>query len=292
MSGLIAGATLMVFVLWVGFVLLALPEERGSWADSIGSLFSGLAFVGVVAAIFLQREELILQRQELKDSRTELRRSAEANEEHASQMANQVYELRREADSNEQARVLQRRDQFLTARLNATTALLQACHTRNDYSPNPEGNSFRRDAQLKEIIKLQQELAILKCEVRLPRLTPRWDKSVEAHAIHEYLVETFGLLFDQYVSPSSSPETRKNIPMSPVFSAREDLVVLRIRIRHSHPMIAKEIEPLITRTIKTDEEAKDWVAGIVNVTLAETNPAWQIPEWYRESRRRAAAAKR
>jgi hypothetical protein len=289
-SAYIAVATAFVVLVWIFFVLLATPDERGSWADVIGSLFSGLAFVGVVAAIFLQREELKVQRQELKETKEELRRSAEANEEHASQMARQVTELESQSQHNQEQSMLQRRDQFLTARINATVALLQACHTRNDYSPNPDGNVFRREMQLKEITKLQQELAILKCEVRLPRLTPSWNKSVEAHAIHEYLVEIFGALFDQYVSPSSSPETRKNISMSAVLSAREDLVVLRVRIRRSHPMIANQLEPLIARNIMKDEDAKVWVADIVNRTLAVTNPAWQIPEWYSRRNRPAATA--
>lgn len=50
-------------------------ENRGTFGDMFGavnSLFSGLAFVGVVFAILLQRNELVLQRKELKFTRDEL----------------------------------------------------------------------------------------------------------------------------------------------------------------------------------------------------------------------------
>lgn len=71
--------------------------NAGQVGDSFGvvnSLFSGLAFAGIIVAIFLQRQELIhqreelkltraelvLQREELKLTRAELQRSAEAQE--------------------------------------------------------------------------------------------------------------------------------------------------------------------------------------------------------------------
>jgi len=50
--------------------------EKGTFGDMFGSvnaLFSGLAFVGVIVAILLQRVELKLQREELVQTREELR---------------------------------------------------------------------------------------------------------------------------------------------------------------------------------------------------------------------------
>ncbi|PKN35628.1 MAG: hypothetical protein CVU61_02060 [Deltaproteobacteria bacterium HGW-Deltaproteobacteria-19] len=49
--------------------------QRGTFGDMFGAvnaLFSGLAFAGVIYAIFLQRKELILQREELQLTRKEL----------------------------------------------------------------------------------------------------------------------------------------------------------------------------------------------------------------------------
>jgi hypothetical protein len=59
------------------------PGRQGQFGDlfgSINALFSGLAFAGVVVAIFLQRHELKLQHSELAESRRELQRSATAQE--------------------------------------------------------------------------------------------------------------------------------------------------------------------------------------------------------------------
>jgi hypothetical protein len=60
--------------------------ERGAFGDMFGAvntLFSGLAFVGVIYAIFLQSQELELQRKELELTRNELSKSASAQAEQA-----------------------------------------------------------------------------------------------------------------------------------------------------------------------------------------------------------------
>lgn len=66
---------------WVGTILVvpkfySAPENAGSFGDMFGSinaLFSGLAFVGVILAILLQKKELALQREELVATRDELK---------------------------------------------------------------------------------------------------------------------------------------------------------------------------------------------------------------------------
>jgi hypothetical protein len=64
-------------------------SERGTFGDMFGAvntLFSGLAFAGVIYAIFLQSQELELQRKELELTRTELSKSAAAQQEQAKLM--------------------------------------------------------------------------------------------------------------------------------------------------------------------------------------------------------------
>ena len=83
---------LVVFALWLGAPMVGLYffgswVERGQFGDLFGSvnaLFSGLAFAGLIYAIFLQgqqlslqREELRLQREEMAASRKELARQAD-----------------------------------------------------------------------------------------------------------------------------------------------------------------------------------------------------------------------
>lgn len=67
--------------------------ERGTFGDMFGAvnaLFSGLAFGGVIFAILMQRRELELQRHELELTKNELTRSADAQQQTASLLAEQV----------------------------------------------------------------------------------------------------------------------------------------------------------------------------------------------------------
>jgi uncharacterized membrane protein YciS (DUF1049 family) len=64
-------------------------SDRGTFGDMFGAvntLFSGLAFAGVIYAIFLQRKELELQREELSLTRNELSKSASAQAKQVEQM--------------------------------------------------------------------------------------------------------------------------------------------------------------------------------------------------------------
>jgi hypothetical protein len=82
---LISIAVVLIQVLVGILVYLLLPNwsDRANFGDMFGAvstLFSGLAFAGVIYAIFLQRRELELQRYELEMTREELKRSAQAQE--------------------------------------------------------------------------------------------------------------------------------------------------------------------------------------------------------------------
>lgn len=74
------GLVLFVLIGWSANIFLVPrfygnPEDAAAFGDMFGAvnaLFSGLAFVGVVVAILLQRKELELQRKELESTRLEL----------------------------------------------------------------------------------------------------------------------------------------------------------------------------------------------------------------------------
>ena len=90
------------------YISLGTWTERGTFGDMFGvvnSLFSGLAFAGVIYTIFLQHKELSLQREELTLTRQELSRSASAQE------------------KSEQALAAQARAATITARLAAANYL-------------------------------------------------------------------------------------------------------------------------------------------------------------------------
>lgn len=77
--------------------------ERGTFGDMFGAvntLFSGLAFAGIIYAIFLQHKELSLQRRELELTREELKRSAEAQEKSERALSDQANALLQTAKLN------------------------------------------------------------------------------------------------------------------------------------------------------------------------------------------------
>jgi len=86
---LILGATAIVFLLWGGGFLIIRYGLIGDWetraqaGDTFGgitSLFSGLAFAGLIVTLWMQRHELRLQRLELSETRAELSRQREVME--------------------------------------------------------------------------------------------------------------------------------------------------------------------------------------------------------------------
>jgi hypothetical protein len=66
-------AALIIYLIWP--ISEFSISKAGTFGDSFGaltSLFTGLGFVGLLATIFLQREELKLNRQELEETRKEI----------------------------------------------------------------------------------------------------------------------------------------------------------------------------------------------------------------------------
>lgn len=107
---------ILVFLGYFLVVRYVLPDwaESGQFGDMFGGLnafFSGLAFLGVIYAIFLQREELSLQRKELELTREELKRTAEAQEKSEKALSKQAASLK------------------VTAKLNGLSAILQHYNT-------------------------------------------------------------------------------------------------------------------------------------------------------------------
>lgn len=92
--------TILIGILWVGsWFLIDLnikePTDRGTFGDKFGainSLFSGLAFLGLIITLLFQKEELELQRQELAETRKELEGQKKEFEEQNKIMRRQSFE--------------------------------------------------------------------------------------------------------------------------------------------------------------------------------------------------------
>ena len=71
LAAILVIAVLIIF--WLSVTnLICKPEQQGQFGDMFGAantLFSGLAFAGIIYTIWLQRTELKLQRKELADTR-------------------------------------------------------------------------------------------------------------------------------------------------------------------------------------------------------------------------------
>ena len=123
----------LVLVIW-GFSLFIIPfvypklSDRALFGDSFGainSLFSGLAFAGIIYTILLQRKELALQRQELKGTRLELERSATAQEKSERQQRRQSENLK------------------ITAKLNALSTLVSYYTNVETKTKNSDGAKYK-----------------------------------------------------------------------------------------------------------------------------------------------------
>jgi hypothetical protein len=155
----------------VGILLIALLTPFRPLTTRIAiaeTLFSGLAFVGVVVAIFLQSEELGLQRKELTETREELRRAAEAQE------------------NNARAMKKQENQQFLTARLSALTSLLTGYETAAHVSPAKLRDIEMMILRLRSR-KLRQQISILSAEASFGFDAEGWSEDLEARAIVRHL---------------------------------------------------------------------------------------------------------
>jgi hypothetical protein len=103
--------TVQVIVGYLVYLKFSNWNERADFGEMFGAvntLFSGLAFAGVIYAVFLQRRELELQRYELEMTREELRRSAEAQE------------------KSEKALSVQAEMLILTSKLNALNSVVES----------------------------------------------------------------------------------------------------------------------------------------------------------------------
>ncbi len=91
----------IVLILWIlSWVLITIYLEewsnRGTFGDMFGainSLFSGLAFAGLLYTIYLQSKELSLQRQELQETRQELEGQKLQLEQQNENMKKQNFEI-------------------------------------------------------------------------------------------------------------------------------------------------------------------------------------------------------
>ena len=99
---LLIGLVLLVVFIWGVSAILILFyldnwSDRGTFGDLFGAvnaLFSGLAFVGLIYTILLQRKDLQFQKNEIALNRNELKKSAKAQEKSEEALHEQVNQMK------------------------------------------------------------------------------------------------------------------------------------------------------------------------------------------------------
>jgi hypothetical protein len=129
---------LVVLLSWWGaphilpHIVPALGRDNGQLYEAVASLFSALAFAGVIVTLFLQTDELKLQRKELKLNRIQLARQAEAQKQQALAQEHTAKAAKESAESAkrmyEQSALLQQ--EALLERLRKSHAIFTAAEAR------------------------------------------------------------------------------------------------------------------------------------------------------------------
>jgi hypothetical protein len=103
-AGLLLGIVTLAWVP-IAAVLFDLREADAVEAaySALEALFAGLAFLGLLSTLWMQRSELRLQRSELAQTREEMRRQAEAQEKSERALHAQAEALREEAERQQRA---------------------------------------------------------------------------------------------------------------------------------------------------------------------------------------------
>lgn len=145
---------IVVVIVWIAlgfypYKLLTTWSERGTFGDMFGaanSLFSALAFCGVIFTIYLQKKELGLQRMELIETRKELSRSAEAQEKSEKALNNQLKSM------------------TLTAKLNALNSLVSIFSEKAGEARTRSTTDYLKYSEKKEMFAGQIEQTLIEIE--------------------------------------------------------------------------------------------------------------------------------
>jgi hypothetical protein len=141
---------ILVFLVWTGSIVLHYYFSdfvKKSFNEisftGISSLFSALAFAGIIFTILLQRKELQLQRKELRETRKVLAKTATAQEASARQFERQSNNMK------------------MSAKLNAYNTLIENLNRTID-AMKPYSESSNRERRKKFIIERDNYISKVK----------------------------------------------------------------------------------------------------------------------------------
>jgi hypothetical protein len=235
----------LVIVLWTACLCLTLwamkpsqsrtLESLGQAGDlfgSVNSLFTGIAFVGLVYTVFLQHKQTDAIEQQLILQKDEASRQA--------------------------------REQFLTVRLNAQIAALQAqvAHCSMLHSDQNEIAANSRRTTIRDLGMAQIYIEILGFEAQLGFEGGAWTPSIEKESIRRYFlrsIQQFVAEWDDFEANSNRIATLKSMR-----GASEQFMTLAGLIRVKYPDIylqCKNVAELLNRDPVDPVPAIGWCRG-------------------------------
>ncbi len=218
-------------------------SRLGQFGDAFGAinaLFTGLALSGLVYTALLHHEQVQAQRQELQ------------------QQAH-------DSVANRQALSREQRELFLTARLNATVAMLQANEAMMGFTPVDD--EYARLQGLRETRKLKQQVSLLLCEARLG-FEADWSVAIERRAINDYLTTYFSELIYRCNIHHLDP---LSLFQAAVERERLEMGTFCEQIQSRHPSTAAQVIEFMDSlgSVKNREAAakhiEDFMRGVPNL---------------------------
>ena len=254
----------MVAVLWGSALCFPRSVALSERLNAVSTLFSGLAFVGIVSAIMLQREELGLQRQELRDTRAELARTATSQALGAEAMQKQVNQ------------------QFLTARLNAAIAHLQAVEARSSH-PSSARSVFEETEWRGQLRRAHQSISILRCEANRGFNAIPWEPQTEIRAIRDYVIEMFHG-YNARSLDATRTRGKPSVQLTTLIELAIEISFLSSSIRYRHPKAATAFDLVLANSPTAKEQSQSetnvedverWIQSAMATISDDANPNWQ-----------------
>jgi hypothetical protein len=230
LAAIAIAAILVVLVLWIISLLVPGTDLSGR-TTALGALFSGLAFALLIITLIQQQHELGLQRRELHDTREELKRAAKAQED---QLSVQREDLSRQS-----------REQFLSARLSACAATLQAQATAQGlgFLGDENEQGIQRNTALKAVQMSRLRIDLLALETRQGFAGGAWTPSIEKEAFRCYIVGSLrwcGTECDRFIGIDNQISITTYLA-----SAANSLAILVDIVRANYPDIALVVEGIV-----------------------------------------------
>jgi hypothetical protein len=231
-------------------------SERGQFGDAFGSvnaLFTGLALVGLVYTAVLQQGQLNEQRKEIvaQDEATRDNRAALAR---------------------------QNRAQFLSARLQAQTAIVHA-HSEGLKGFNKtysELSPFEKHEAVRSAKRLKIGVELLLLEAQWEFDDREWSPSVQKETIRLYLTRLLRWYVGSYERLEGKwSEFSFNDYMQ---AARLDVEILGESYGYIHPEIKPAIKPIMDMLNRPFTDLKitmEWLAGAETTVLSRESPWWK-----------------